>query len=77
MSSIPLLTRVYFYGAYVTGVRSWNVLGLQGSLASEIFDPLYIDNIIIGDVPTELQNIVREDCKRAFWGRLEGLNSKL
>ncbi|OCB87454.1 hypothetical protein A7U60_g5359 [Sanghuangporus baumii] len=50
--------------------RAFNVLGIQGSLAGNIFQPIYLDSIIIGDVPEELRDLVREDCERAFYGRL-------
>ena len=56
--------------------RSWNVLGLQGALAARIFQPVYLDEIVIGDVPRDLRETVREDCERAFFERLEGIDRK-
>ncbi|CAL1701597.1 unnamed protein product [Somion occarium] len=55
-------------------IASWNVLGFQGALASRILEPLYLDHIVIGDVDDSLQSVVHEDCERAFWRRLEGLD---
>lgn len=51
-------------------IASWNILGLQGSLLSELLEPIYISGIILGGVPDELRSSVREDCERAFYGRL-------
>ncbi|KAI0080691.1 adenosine deaminase/editase [Panus rudis PR-1116 ss-1] len=58
-------------------IARWNVLGLQGALASLYLEPLYVDDIVIGEVPEELQPVVLEDCQRAFWGRLASLHSSL
>ncbi|KDQ28905.1 hypothetical protein PLEOSDRAFT_1102944 [Pleurotus ostreatus PC15] len=54
-------------------IARWNVLGFQGALASRLFNPLYVSEIIIGDVPNELQAGIRADCDRAFWGRLKDI----
>ncbi|KAL5527549.1 hypothetical protein ACEPAG_6350 [Sanghuangporus baumii] len=54
-------------------IAVFNVLGIQGSLAANIFQPIYLDSIIIGDVPEELRDPAREDCERAFYGRLDAL----
>lgn len=54
-------------------IAAWNVLGVQGALLSQMFEPLYVDNIVIGlgDVQDEgLRGAVREDCERAFHGRI-------
>lgn len=52
-------------------IATWNVLGFQGALASRLFvKPLYLNNVIIGEVTTDMQDTIREDCKRAFWTRL-------
>lgn len=58
-------------------IAAWNFLGIQGALAFRFFMPLYISNIIIGEVPENMQGIVLEDCERAFFNRLEGIRSKL
>jgi tRNA-specific adenosine deaminase 1 len=55
-------------------VASWNVLGFQGSLASRFFGPLYLSTIVIGDVPPDMQDMVKDDCERAFWKRLESIH---
>lgn len=54
-------------------IAAWNVLGMQGALASGIFDPIYASAIVIGDVDHSMRAIVREDCERALFGRLAGL----
>jgi tRNA-specific adenosine deaminase 1 len=56
-------------------IAVWNVLGFQGALASRVLQPLYISNIIIGEVEDSMQEMVQEDCKRALWGRLCDLSS--
>ncbi|KAJ6627451.1 adenosine deaminase/editase [Mycena sp. CBHHK59/15] len=51
-------------------IAAWNFLGIQGALGSRFLRPLYISRVIIGEVPADMQNVVREDCERALWGRL-------
>ena len=53
-------------------IAAWNVLGLQGALGSLLFVPLYVDSIIIGEVPQDVRDVVLDDCRRAFWERIEG-----
>jgi len=52
-------------------IARWSLLGVQGALASNLFDPIYINEVIIGGVPLEEEVNVKEDCERAFWRRLE------
>lgn len=54
-------------------IAAWNVLGLQGALGSLLFTPLYVDSIIIGEVPQGILDVVLDDCRRAFWGRIQDL----
>ncbi|KAI0650132.1 hypothetical protein C8Q79DRAFT_998051 [Trametes meyenii] len=54
-------------------IAAWNVLGLQGALASDFLSPVYIDRIIIGEVEPPLQVMVREDCARALYTRLRSI----
>ncbi|KZT12898.1 uncharacterized protein LAESUDRAFT_640421 [Laetiporus sulphureus 93-53] len=51
-------------------IARWNVLGIQGALGSHLIHPLYISAVVIGDVDASLQDIVKEDCHRAFWQRI-------
>jgi tRNA-specific adenosine deaminase 1 len=54
-------------------IAKWTVLGIQGALCFHFMHPLYISNIVIGEVPVDMQAMVREDCERAFWKRLDGI----
>ncbi|KAJ7237194.1 adenosine deaminase/editase [Mycena haematopus] len=54
-------------------IASWNFLGIQGALGSRFLRPLYLHSIIIGEVPAELHSVVRDDCERALWRRLEAI----
>jgi tRNA-specific adenosine deaminase 1 len=54
-------------------IAKWIVLGIQGALTFHFLRPLYISNIVIGEVPVDMQTMVREDCERAFWKRLDGI----
>lgn len=57
-------------------IARWSVLGIQGSLASSIFRPIYLSGIIIGEVDEEKRETVRMDCERAFYNRIKQLDSK-
>ncbi|KAG5644933.1 hypothetical protein DXG03_007398 [Asterophora parasitica] len=58
-------------------IASWSVLGFQGALASRFIGPLYLSSVVIGEVPPDMQNVVREDCERGLWARLVGIEDKL
>ncbi|KAG6896673.1 hypothetical protein C0992_006746 [Termitomyces sp. T32_za158] len=51
-------------------IASWSVLGFQGALATRFIEPLYLSSIVIGEVPLDVRDIVREDCDRALWKRI-------
>ena len=51
-------------------IASWSVLGFQGALASRFLRPLYLSVVIIGEVPIDMREVVREDCQRALGSRL-------
>ena len=54
-------------------IAAWNALGLQGALGSLLFTQLCVDSIVIGEVPQDLRDVVLDDCRRAFWGRMQDL----
>ena len=69
-------------------IASWSVLGLQGALLSELFEPVYLSGMVIGGVERECpdvndlihhdgaiswQNRIKREVERAIWGRLESL----
>ncbi|THG99538.1 hypothetical protein EW145_g7246 [Phellinidium pouzarii] len=56
-------------------IASWSVIGVQGALASSMFAPIYVCSVVISDVPEEMREVVREDCERAFYRRLEGIKN--
>ena len=58
-------------------IASWNVLGIQSALASKFLDPLYVDDVIIGEVELRMVDIVREDCEMAFWRRLIDIDGNI
>ncbi|EGO27228.1 hypothetical protein SERLADRAFT_434997 [Serpula lacrymans var. lacrymans S7.9] len=55
-------------------IATWNAIGIQGALGSRFFHPIYISKVIIGEVDEGMQELVRADCKRAFWERLESIH---
>jgi len=57
-------------------IAAWNVLGLQGALGSLLFMQLYTDSIVIGEVPQDIRDAILDDCRRAFWGRIQDLEGK-
>ncbi|OAD81342.1 hypothetical protein PHYBLDRAFT_69842 [Phycomyces blakesleeanus NRRL 1555(-)] len=48
-------------------IARWNVLGLQSALLSNIFEPVYLDSIVVSDM------FEKESLERALYGRLESL----
>ena len=56
-------------------IASWNLLGVQGALASRFLEPIYISSVTIGEVDINMQQVVSEDCNRALSERLSILRS--
>lgn len=57
-------------------IARWNVLGIQGTLMSSFLEPVYVEGVVIGEVAEEMRGVVREDCRRALYGRLGTLDGK-
>lgn len=55
-------------------IASWGVLGIQGALVSRVLEPVYVDGVVVGEVDVLMRGVVAEECRRAFWGRLEGVD---
>jgi tRNA-specific adenosine deaminase 1 len=59
-------------------IAAWNVHGIQGALGSYVLHPLYIDDVVIGEVlPSDdslLRQMVQDDCQRALWGRVANVS---
>jgi tRNA-specific adenosine deaminase 1 len=51
-------------------IASWSLLGIQGALLSEIINPVYLDAIVVGDIASAEEGALRNECERAFYGRL-------
>ncbi|RXK40568.1 hypothetical protein M231_02220 [Tremella mesenterica] len=60
-------------------MASWCILGLQGALLSSLFQPVYIDHVVVGgtepplhlDRDEEWEGKIRAEVERALYGRLE------
>lgn len=58
-------------------IARWNFLGVQGAMVTRLLRPIYITNVIIGEVPEDMRDVVREDCERALWRRLDSIEGDL
>jgi hypothetical protein len=58
-------------------IALWNAVGIQGALGTTFFAPLYLSGIVLGGVPLGMRDLLREDCDRAFHGRLGSVASAL
>lgn len=56
-------------------MAKWSVLGIQGSLLARFLEPVYMSEVIIGEVPSEegMRAIVRADCERALRERVQDI----
>jgi tRNA-specific adenosine deaminase 1 len=59
-------------------IASWNVVGLQGALMSDIVDPVYLDGVVIGGVEKEggLRMRMRREVDRALHDRVVRLQGR-
>ncbi|KAK8853399.1 hypothetical protein IAR55_004105 [Kwoniella newhampshirensis] len=67
-------------------IASWSVLGLQGGLLDELFEPVWLDGLVVGGVEfprgwegskEEWAVMVRREVDRALWGRLIAIQDHL
>ncbi|OCF77615.1 hypothetical protein I204_01607 [Kwoniella mangroviensis CBS 8886] len=66
-------------------IASWSVLGIQGGLLANLFQPIYLDGIIVGGLerpanrieksPNAWEDQIKQELKRSLWGRLESINA--
>ncbi|KAI0356529.1 hypothetical protein OH77DRAFT_1477651 [Trametes cingulata] len=54
-------------------IAAWNVLGIQGALASRLTAPIYVSRIVIGEVAPVMRDTVAADCTRALYARLHSI----
>jgi tRNA-specific adenosine deaminase 1 len=69
-------------------LASWSALGMQGALLAEVFEPVYLDHVVIGGVEeappegvslphgTNWHERIRGEAERALWGRVEFVAGK-
>lgn len=69
-------------------IANWTVLGLQGALLEELFEPVYLKGIVVGGLEHEpprgwnnrpgktWREVIRREIERALWGRLGSLIGK-
>ncbi|WWC64798.1 uncharacterized protein I303_107411 [Kwoniella dejecticola CBS 10117] len=65
-------------------IASWSVLGVQGGLLANIFDPVYLHGIIVGgvDTPSDMDEgswhaMIKKEMERSVWGRLGNISDLL
>ncbi|EIW72128.1 hypothetical protein TREMEDRAFT_25467 [Tremella mesenterica DSM 1558] len=66
-------------------MASWCILGLQGALLSSLFQPVYIDHVVVGGTEPPLhrngdeewEGKIRAEVERALYGRLECIANDL
>ncbi|WWC72207.1 uncharacterized protein I206_106168 [Kwoniella pini CBS 10737] len=65
-------------------IASWSILGIQGGLLSNIFEPIYLDGIIVGglDTPSSVNEVewrekIKREMERSIWGRLESIKDHI
>jgi len=66
-------------------IANWTVLGLQGALLEDLFNPVYLKGIVVGGLEHEpprgwknrpgktWREVIRREIERALWGRLGSL----
>lgn len=57
-------------------IALWTLVGIQGALGAAVMRPVYLDSIVIGDVPMEMREATEAECQRAFSGRLKNVSGK-
>jgi tRNA-specific adenosine deaminase 1 len=68
-------------------IANWSILGLQGALLDEVFEPVWVDHLVVGGVEEVApegwrvdegvgwREMIRRQVERALWGRLSSLES--
>ncbi|WWC91907.1 uncharacterized protein L201_006857 [Kwoniella dendrophila CBS 6074] len=65
-------------------IASWSVLGIQGGLLANLFEPIYLKGIVVGGVDTpeakddlEWKAHIKNEMERSIWGRLQTIQDSL
>ena len=70
-------------------IASWSVLGLQGAMLEDLFEPVYLSGVVVGGVERKAPKgwtgrgdqtwpeVIRREIMRALWGRLGSLIGEL
>jgi len=45
-------------------ITARGVLGFQGALGSLLLTPLYVNFIVIGEVPQDIRGVAQDDCRQ-------------
>lgn len=57
-------------------IALWTLVGIQGALGTAMIRPVYLDSIVVGDVPLEMLDATKAECQRAFCERLKNVDGK-
>jgi tRNA-specific adenosine deaminase 1 len=63
-------------------IATWSVLGLQGAMLEPLFEPVYLNGVVVGGVqetgPKDevLRKLIKPEIQRAIWGRIEQMQGE-